>query len=180
MAFLTGPVLCSLGFAASAAVAVAAHALGRRSLVYVFKPLSTALLLLLVASGGFASGPSPFSSPYAVAILSGLFFSLLGDIFLMLPSDHFRSGLTSFLLAHACYLFAFVKDSPLAVPLLPWILYFAAGCCLLPALWTGIPCYVVRPMTRNSGSRCTDGDRTGRGRREGFARFEGDGGQRVR
>ena len=134
MAFLTYPVLCSLGIAASATVTVAAHALGHRSLVYVFKPLSTALLLLLVATG-----PSCFSSHYSVAILAGLFFSLLGDVFLMLPSDHFRSGLFSFLLAHACYVFAFMWDSPPATPLLPFVLCLGVGGAVLPALWSGIP-----------------------------------------
>src|SRR5512143_1003013 len=128
------PMLCSLGFAASAMVTVAAHALGRRSLVYVFKPLSTALLLLLVATGA-----SCFSARYRVAILAGLCFSLLGDLFLMLPSDHFRSGLSSFLLAHACYLFAFVHDSPLATPRLPFVLCLFLGGSVLAALWSGIP-----------------------------------------
>ena len=134
LAFPTSPVLCSLAFAASALVTVAAHALGHRPLVYVFKPLSTALLLLLVAVG-----PSFFSSRYAAAILAGLFFSLLGDVFLMLRSDHFRSGLFSFLLAHACYLVAFLSDSPLARPLLPFALCLAVGGSVLPALWSGIP-----------------------------------------
>ncbi|MBK9061952.1 MAG: lysoplasmalogenase [Acidobacteria bacterium] len=133
-AFLTFPVVCSLGFAVSATVTVAAHALGRRSLVYVFKPLATALLLLLVATG-----PSGFSSPYATAILGGLFFSLLGDIFLMFPADRFRSGLFSFLLAHACYVLAFTRDSPFATPPLPFVLCLAAGGAVLPALWSGIP-----------------------------------------
>ena len=134
MAILTYPILCSLGIAASAMVTVAAHALGHRSLVYVFKPLSTALLLLLVATG-----PSCFSSHYSVAILAGLCFSLLGDVFLMLPSDHFRSGLFSFLLAHACYLFAFMDGSPLATPLLPFVLCLAIGGAVLALLWSGIP-----------------------------------------
>lgn len=128
------PVLCSLAFAASAIVTVAAHALGHRPLVYIFKPLSTALLLLLVATGH-----SCFSSRYSVAILAGLFFSLLGDVFLMIPSDYFRSGLFSFLLAHACYVFAFMHGSPLAKPLLPFALWLAAGCSVLAPLWSGIP-----------------------------------------
>jgi uncharacterized membrane protein YhhN len=132
--FLTFPVLCSLGFAASASVTVAAHALGRQAFVYVFKPLSTTLLLLLVATA-----PSCFSSRYAVAILAGLFFSLIGDVLLMLPSDRFRSGLSSFLLAHACYVFAFLTDSPPAAPPLPFVLCLAAGGAVLPALWSGIP-----------------------------------------
>ena len=100
--------------------------------MYVFKPLATALLLLLVAT----SFPS---SRGAAAILAGLFFSLLGDVFLMLPSDRFRSGLLSFLLAHACYLFAFTRDSPVAVPLPPFVLCLAVGGAVLPALWSGIP-----------------------------------------
>lgn len=131
---MTYPILCSLGFAASALVTVAAHARGHRSLVYVFKPLGTSLLILLVAIGR-----SCFSSHYAVAILAGLSFSLLGDVFLMLPSDHFRSGLFSFLLAHACYVFAFLYDSPLATPLLPFVLCLAIGGSVLSALWSGIP-----------------------------------------
>ena len=135
----TFPFLCSLGFAASATVTVAAHALGRRSLVYVFKPLSTALLALLVVAG-----PSRLPSPYAMAVLGGLLFSLLGDVFLMLPSDHFRSGLFAFLLAHVCYVIAFTADSPFASPKLPFVLWLAVGCSVLPALWPGIP-WRLRP-----------------------------------
>lgn len=141
MATLTLPALCGALFAVSATMTVAAHALDRRSLVYVFKPLATALLLLLVAAG-----PSATSSPYTMAILAGLFFSLLGDVFLMLPSDRFRSGLTSFLLAHACYVFAFLTDSPLAAPLPPFALVLAAGGAVLPALWPGIPARLRPPV----------------------------------
>jgi uncharacterized membrane protein YhhN len=131
---LTFPVLCSLGIAVSATVTVAAHALGRRSFVYVFKPLATALLVLLVATG-----PACFHSRYAAAILAGLVFSLLGDVFLMLPSDRFRSGLFSFLLAHVCYLFAFTHANPFATPPLPFVLCLAVGSVLPAALWSGIP-----------------------------------------
>lgn len=134
MAVLTTPTLISLCFAASATVTVAAHARGNQPLVYVFKPLSTALLLLLVATG-----PSCPSSPYALAILAGLGFSLLGDVFLMLPSNRFSSGLFSFLLAHACYVCAFTTDSPFASPLAPWVATFAVGAAFLPVLWPGVP-----------------------------------------
>ncbi|WP_052807256.1 lysoplasmalogenase [Risungbinella massiliensis] len=40
-------------------------------------------------------------------ILLGLFFSMLGDIFLMLPSDRFILGLVSFFIAHVIYVVAF-------------------------------------------------------------------------
>jgi len=137
--FATHPAPLSAIFAASAMVTVLAHACGRRALVYVFKPLSTGLLLILVATG-----PSSFSSPYAVAILGGLFFSLLGDVFLMLPSDRFRSGLFSFLIAHACYVFAYLTDSPPAAPVMPFLFCFAIGCAVLALLWGGIPAH-LRP-----------------------------------
>lgn len=141
MASLTLPVLLSLGFAVSASLTVTAHGLGRRSLVYVFKPLSTSLLLALVASG-----PSFLSSPYAIAILAGLFFSLVGDVFLMLPADHFRSGLVSFLVAHACYVHAFLHDRPLDVPVAPFAVSFAVGALVLPAFWAGIPSRLRAPV----------------------------------
>ncbi|HQQ76737.1 MAG TPA: lysoplasmalogenase [Thermoanaerobaculia bacterium] len=128
------PVLVSVAFAAAATITVAAHALGRQPVVYVFKPLSTALLLLLVAAGS-----SVLSSRYAAAVFGGLFFSLLGDVFLMLPSDRFRSGLFCFLLAHASYVFAFLQDSPLATPLLPFAVWIAVGSAVFRVLWPGIP-----------------------------------------
>ena len=127
-------VLLSLGFAASASVTVAAHALERRTLVYVFKPLSTALLLLVVVAG-----PARVPPAYGLAILGGLVLSLLGDVFLMLPSDHFRSGLFSFLLGHASYLFAFTCDSPFASPRLPFAVWPAIGLPILLVLWPDVP-----------------------------------------
>ncbi len=141
MTFVTHPTLFSVLFAASALVTVAAQARGHRAQVYVFKPLSTGLLLLLVTSR-----PSCFSSTYAIAILAGLFFSLVGDVLLMLPSDNFRAGLFAFLLAHVCYAFAFLTDSPFAAPALPFLVCFAAGCFVLPLLWEGIPSRLRAPV----------------------------------
>lgn len=141
MAFVFHPVLISMAFAASALVTVAAHARGRRTSVYLFKPASTALLLLLVATV-----PGRVSSPYAIAILVGLFFSLVGDVFLMLPSDCFRSGLGSFLIAHASYVFAFLTDSPFAAPATPFVFCFAAGLLVLPFLWAGLSARLRLPV----------------------------------
>ncbi len=44
---------------------------------------------------------------YQYAIWIGLAFSLVGDIFLMLPGHHFVKGLAAFLIAHICYIGAF-------------------------------------------------------------------------
>lgn len=78
----------------------------KKPLRFLFKPLTTVLIM------GFAFMQTPaISGAYKNLILTGLFFSLIGDIFLMLPSDRFISGLLSFLIAHLFYISAFVGVS---------------------------------------------------------------------
>jgi len=87
---------------ASAILNIRAEYIGPRHQVYVFKPLTT-LLILLIALWA----PGPVAPLYRYAILAGLAFSLAGDVFLMLPQDRFVAGLVSFLAAHLCYIVAF-------------------------------------------------------------------------
>ncbi len=86
----------------SAALCIGADLSGRRRGVYLFKPLTILLVLLLALQA--PDGASPF---YRGAIVVGLLFSLAGDVWLMLPSDRFGAGLGSFLVAHLCYVAAF-------------------------------------------------------------------------
>jgi len=80
--------------------------------IYLFKPVTTGLLL---AVGLLA--PAPAGPRYQGAVVVGLGLSLLGDIWLMLPRDHFVAGLLSFLLAHLAYVLAFTTGlRPLAAP----------------------------------------------------------------
>ena len=97
------PVL-TFAIAAAAVGAIAGALLGGPWiwLHYACKPLATVLLLLLAVRA-----MSPVSARYRGTILLGLGFSLLGDIFLMLPVDLFLAGLGAFLLAHLCYMGAF-------------------------------------------------------------------------
>jgi uncharacterized membrane protein YhhN len=108
----------------SALLTIAAEYFGPRAAVYLFKPLTTILILLIAVT---SSGKrAPF---YRSAIAVGLLCSLAGDVFLMLPSDHFLQGLVSFLLAHLCYIAAFTsKTGPRSSALLalPFALYAAA------------------------------------------------------
>ena len=67
----------------------------------IFKPL-TLILILLIATVSPAIEPS-----YKIFIVSGLLFSLLGDIFLIYPEQHFKNGLIAFLIGHVCYIIAF-------------------------------------------------------------------------
>jgi uncharacterized membrane protein YhhN len=101
--------------------------------VYLFKPLTTGILLALAAAGGNAHG-----ARYQVAVTLGLCFSLLGDVILMLPRNRFLAGLVSFLLAHLAYLTAFTSGVPFGavLSLLPPLL--AIGLILLYVLWPGL------------------------------------------
>ena len=66
-------------------------------LEWVAKPATLALLLLWAACGPAASWP----------LLAALAFSLLGDVYLMLPADLFLPGLLAFLIGHLAYIAAF-------------------------------------------------------------------------
>lgn len=86
---------------------------GPHWLVYVAKPMTTSLILLLALVT-----TAPVSPFYQGAIVAGLLFSLAGDIFLMLPADRFVAGLVSFLVAHLWYIGAF--GSQVIWPPLSW------------------------------------------------------------
>ena len=88
----------------SGIVAIIGHYAGPRWIIYVFKPLTTILILAIAFLGGAASSPI-----YKIAIQIGLVFSLAGDVLMMLPSDQFMPGLVSFLIAQICYIVAFTS-----------------------------------------------------------------------
>lgn len=90
---------------ATATLTVWAALHGRQKLVYLFKPLST-LLVIAVALLSFAT--PGVTSGYTLAITAGLVLSLGGDVALMFPSHRaFVIGLVLFLLAHVVYILAF-------------------------------------------------------------------------
>ena len=87
--------------AITAAIDIAAVYFGPRTNVYVFKPLTTVLIIVIALTvEGERRG-------YRRLIVAGLCFSLVGDVLLMLPSDQFVPGLLSFLIAHLFYIAAF-------------------------------------------------------------------------
>ncbi len=80
---------------------------GNLKLVFITKG---AVMVLLMAWVWFAAdfsslkGPSVFSLRWFIA---GMFFCLLGDVFLALPKDRFIAGLVAFLVGHLAYISAF-------------------------------------------------------------------------
>ena len=120
----------------SGSLTIAAHylRLPRPILIHVFKPLTG---ILLVAT---ALVPGTFrADPYARLIGLGLLFSLFGDVWLMLPRDRFLYGLVSFLLAHACYIFAFLTPTPAYMFVLAALPLSVIGAIVLAYLWPGLP-----------------------------------------
>ena len=110
--FVSLPSLLVAAIALSAVAAIVAEEMEWRQLLYVAKPLATLLVLLLAWLG--AGDPD-----YRVLVITGLVFSLAGDVFLMLPKDRFVAGLVSFLVAHLAYVGAFTSDGWRATP---WII----------------------------------------------------------
>ncbi len=96
------------GLALALAVAVADWSALKhtwRWLDYLAKPGMMVVLLVTL----LLSAPAPMGRPwFALA----LFFSLLGDVFLMLPQEQFSAGLLSFLLAHLAYIVGFARQFP--------------------------------------------------------------------
>lgn len=100
---------------------------------WVFKPLTTGLIVLMVWRIR-----QPLGSTYRRWMLGGLLFSLAGDVLLMLPQDLFVPGLLAFLCAHLCFLAAFLGDSRLASPRWPLPACFAIAALNLYLLWDSI------------------------------------------
>jgi uncharacterized membrane protein YhhN len=124
----------------SATLTVLSAPLALPLLAFVFKPLTT---LLVIAHAWPRGRELP---AVRRAVLAGLGLSLLGDVALLWPESGFLAGLLSFLLAHLAYLFAFTRVQPLA----SWWPAFAAYALLaggiLAALWPGVPVSLRAPV----------------------------------
>ena len=95
--------VCAL---ASAGLTIWADANRRQRLFRRLKPLTTALIIAVAVIA-----PAPVPAAYKILVVTGLAFSLLGDIALMFPEKWFTAGLAAFLTAHVFYILAF-KPGP--------------------------------------------------------------------
>lgn len=89
--------LTFFAFAAAAVIDWIAVAQERRAVEWIAKPAALALLLLWAALGDAPSW----------MLIAALAFSLLGDVYLMLPGNLFVAGLAAFLIGHLAYIDAF-------------------------------------------------------------------------
>jgi uncharacterized membrane protein YhhN len=126
---------------ASAVLAiVGAEIADLRGLHYVFKPLTTLLILAM------ALRSSSGSTGYRSLIVVGLLLSTLGDVFLMLPFDGFVFGLGSFLLAHIAYLIALRKRGGWWRVRWPLLAYAVVASLVFMRLSPGLPDELKLPV----------------------------------
>ncbi len=129
-------MLITVAIMVSVGLTVAGHYLRppRRWLIYVFKPLTTILIIAIaLLPGTFAS------DGYARAVVIGLVFSLAGDIFLVMPDRWFLFGLAAFLLAHISYIVAFRSGAGAPGFGLALLALGAFGAAVCAYLWKGVP-----------------------------------------
>jgi len=125
----------------SAALTIYGQMSGRPSLVYVFKPLTTVLIVIWAALL-----PADPAGRYRLAVLIGLLFSLAGDVFLMLPADRFIAGVAAFLAAHLAYLIAFTSVVPFAASPAAFAVVAVIVAAILFGLWVSLPAPMRPPL----------------------------------
>jgi uncharacterized membrane protein YhhN len=107
--------------AVSAAFALVAARRDDRQGYYLFKPLTT---LIILFGALWLIQPAP--PLYRALVVIGLGCSLGGDILLMLPRERLTAGIVAFLFAQLAYVAAFSLGNPFSPAHLVWLLPFAA------------------------------------------------------
>jgi len=101
--------------------------------IYIFKPLTTSLIIAVAALA-----KPVINKRYKTAVIIGLIFSLGGDVLLMLPYDLFVAGLVSFLIAHIVYIYAFNGGRPWRLAWLPALVCLVFGLTVYLVLAPGL------------------------------------------
>lgn len=128
--------------AASALLAIAGShwALDQRALLFVFKPLTTLLILWHAWPRG---RDTPASRRF---VLAGLWLSLIGDVALLWPQQGFVPGLVAFLVAHVLYVVAFTREQRFAAQPAALAAYAFIAATILAFLWGHVPAALRIPV----------------------------------
>jgi uncharacterized membrane protein YhhN len=111
-----------------------------RELGWLFKPLTTVLILAWAWPRG---ADQPRLRPW---VRAGLALSLLGDVCLLWPQTGFVPGLASFLLAHLCYIAGFARMLPLGRIRWPFLMFGLIAAVVLGRLWPAVPAELRAPV----------------------------------
>jgi uncharacterized membrane protein YhhN len=127
---------------ASALLAIAGSpwVLDQRALLFVFKPLTT---LLIIAH----AWPRGIQTPNVRRfVLAGLWCSLAGDVALLWPQQGFVPGLVAFLIAHVLYIVAFTREHRFAAQPAALAAYALIAGTILAFLWGHVPAALRIPV----------------------------------
>lgn len=122
--WITASAVLAIAGALAAPVGLGLH--------YVFKPITTLLLIVFAWRSEDPLGLRP-------GVITGLLLSLLGDVALMLPIDAFLVGLGAFLLAHLGYIVAFFRHGRPNAVALAWLGYGLLAAGVLALLLPHVP-----------------------------------------
>ncbi|USK34890.1 lysoplasmalogenase [Bacillus sp. F19] len=100
--------------------------------IYALKP-GTMLLIIGIALINLKA-----AGIYGILVVSGLLFSLAGDVFLMQPADRFLQGLSSFFIAHVLYTAAFISERDGASNPLIWSVLIVIALLFFRLLFKGV------------------------------------------
>ncbi|OWQ84694.1 hypothetical protein CDN99_23445 [Roseateles aquatilis] len=107
---------------------------------FVFKPLTTVLILLYAWQRG-ADQPA-----LARWLRAGLLCSLAGDVALLWPEQGFLPGLVSFLVAHVCYIVGFCTQRRFGAVRWPFLMFGVIAAVVLGRLWVNVPAALQAPV----------------------------------
>lgn len=102
------PYVNGTAYAAAAAGTIVAQVHDMHWLEYVCKPM-----LMVILGSWFYFNSRRYGDRFTLLVQGGLFFSLIGDVTLMLvhiDGYNFLVGLAAFMLAHVCYTIAFAHN----------------------------------------------------------------------
>ena len=102
----------------------------------LFKPMTMVITIIFVARYALSMRPT---DRFGTWLLAALAWSLLGDVWLMLPGDYFIPGLASFLLAHLCYLRLFRIGQAWFPDRRALAAVLAVAAAVFAVLWTHLP-----------------------------------------
>ncbi|QTN30115.1 sterol desaturase family protein [Rhodoferax sp. AJA081-3] len=110
-------------------------ALGLMDGYMVFKPLTMLIAIAFVATRARSIGAT---GQFDILLMVALVFSLIGDVFLMLPGNYFIPGLASFLVAHIFYIALFRQGQTWFPSKKALVSVLAVGVVMYGIVWGGL------------------------------------------
>ena len=110
-------------------------ALGLMDGYMVFKPLTMLIAITFVAVRAISTGAT---TRFDALLIGALVFSLVGDVFLMLPGNYFIPGLASFLVAHIFYIALFRLGQSWFPSKKALVAVLAVGVAMYAIVWGGL------------------------------------------